>query len=179
MLMKSFRPFLTFLLVFCPAVLLMAGCDSSDPVDDDPIVVNPAAGTYAFNTFAFDPDADVLPTLNLLDTLVTSETRLQLFDGGDFVLAYRYKQGSTYAIFGSYVVSQREVRLRATEGRSDEKRFADLLFAGAELVLKRSPAGTDLSTDTRRIVNLGTLSDRYKGIPPVEGTLQLDLEPLR
>lgn len=170
------------LLRFCFFVLAaaslgaVAACDSGDPIDDPPSGSLPVTGTYAFTEFSITPDATVIPALNLLDTLVAAQTRLELFPGGDFVLRYRYVGSSPSLLVGRYTYSNREVRLQGDPTESDDKNWRGLLMASNPLALLR-PAGQDdvLTSSFRKQVDMGTLSAAYAGIPPLAATVRLSL----
>ncbi len=157
---------------------LFAGCDSSDPAPgtDSQILT----GTYQFESFMVEPDASRIPAYNLLDTLVVSETRLQLFDGRDFVLAYRYRGGNSYAIFGKFTVTETQVRLESRDVSNEARQFASLLFQDNRFVLERSPLdGRTLHASVHKVVDLSALSSGYSGIPPLAATLRLRLQQER
>ena len=165
---------------FCrtlPVVLLLAGllsvaaCDSGDPIDEpDPAEV---AGTYQFTEFSFDPEAPILPTFNLLaDTLVASATRLELFDGGAYVLTYQLEGGTRQPLSGNFRLTDDEVRLRGDE--DDEDAYENMLLPRS-FNLERSGENV-LTADLNRTVDLADYSDRYSGIgDDIDGTLHMRL----
>jgi hypothetical protein len=155
---------------FIPLLLLTA-CDSGDPASHE--IPEDVIGVYSFTVLSFQPDASVLPTLNLLDTLSAEDTRLQLFDGRDFVFTYRYREGRIYGVFGRFSATSAEVRLERTGGGGERQALSELLFTG-NLSLRRDAGNPKLLTaELRRTVDMGALSNRYTGIPPVTGTLRI------
>ncbi len=165
---RSIAGLLVALLVF------LIGCDSTDPIDGGSVPASVVAGSYKFQFYSFEPSAPVLPAYNLLDTLVKEETELLLADSRDFVLKYRYEGGRTRLISGTFSVTPTEVTLRGAG--SDTDKFRELLFNTNAVTLKRDPTDPKLlSGAIKEVIDLGALSPRYKGIPPVEGTLRVRL----
>lgn len=166
--MRVIRYWLPAGLLTIMLVVVFAGCDSSDPSDEDFAEVS---GNYTFTTYAFDPTGPALPTFSMLDTLVADETDLRLFDGGDFVLTYRFEGGNTNVVFGTYGVSDEEVSFRVSNESSG--RLASLLLP-EEFSLLRTTDG-DLETEFNITVDLGNFSSEFAGTQ-AEGVLQLRLE---
>ncbi|HEX7070831.1 MAG TPA: hypothetical protein VF190_08490, partial [Rhodothermales bacterium] len=129
-------PSYRFLPLLSLTLVLLAGCDSGDPIDDPGDTISPVSGSYSVEVFSVVPDASVIPPLNLLDTLVQADTRLQLFEGGDFVLTYHYVGGPIAALLGTYTYTAREVRLRAQPSSSDLHDWRTLLMTET-LILQR------------------------------------------
>lgn len=174
-MMQIYRSTLGFVLGLVMMSGLLTGCDSGDPIDDGAGSSSPVAGTYNFEVFFVEPTASSIQPLDMLDTLVLADTRLQLFDGGDFVLSYRYRNGPASAILGRYTHSTREVRLRGDATSSDRRNLRSVLMPD-QLVLQRAQDGTGvLSTTFRRTIDLARLSDFYAEIPPVGATVRLQL----
>ncbi len=158
----------------CWPLLLVAlttsACDSSG---DSSQQLNEVAGEYTFATFRFTPESSLLTPVNMLDTLDTSTTRLQLFSSGRFTLMYHFLGGKAEFIGGDFTVTDKRVRLN---GAADEKAFYEALLLSNEITLNRE--GTALTASIQREVNLEEFSPRYKGLPSVSGTLTLRLERL-
>ncbi len=155
--------------------VILSGCDSGDPIDDPNGNVAPVEGTYIVEALAVVPEASRIPALNLLDTLILADTRMQLLVGGDFVLTYRYVGGPTAALFGRYTYSAREVRMEAEPTSSDLHDFRSLLMS-QRLVLQRSQGTPEVLTASfRKTVDMASLSDGYQGIPPISATIQFRL----
>ncbi len=152
-----------------PVVLLLglSACDSNDTVDFDVV-----AGDYAFTQFAFTPASSLLEPLNVLDTLVTANTRLQLFSSGRFTLMYQFVGGSSEFVGGDYTVTSSRVRIK---GDAKEKAFYEALLLSNEFTLTRE-SDTVLSAEIEREVNLEEFSRRYQGLTAVKGTLSLRLQ---
>ncbi len=164
-------------LFFLPALILvtLTGCDSGDPIDDSNGQVTPVEGTFVVEALSVVPDASRIPPLNLLDTLVAADTRVQLLVGGDFVFTYRYVGGPTAALFGRYTYSAREVRMEAEPTSSDLHNYRALLMS-QRLVLQRAQTTPEILTaNFRKTVDMASLSDGYTGIPPLSATIQLRL----
>jgi hypothetical protein len=154
-------------------LILLIGCDSTDPRLDDVQAPADVVGSYTFVQLRFEPDAAVLPPFNLLDSLA-DDTRMQLFNTSDLVLTLSYRSGALYPVFGTFTVSAGEVRLRLTSGAGNNHPVRKLL--GSELLLHRDPAAVELlSANVRKTVDLSELSAQYAGIPPVSGTLRIRL----
>lgn len=154
------------------AILLVVGglssaCDSGDdevrPVD--------VAGEYVFTEFQFVPRSTLLPAANVLDTLVSDNTRLQLFSSGRFTLLYQFVGANAEFVGGDFDVNARRVRLR---GHEDEARFYRELLLGSEITLDREEEGA-FSASLRRTVNLEEFSNRYAGLRSVDGVVRLQL----
>ena len=158
-------------LVCTLSIILLAGCDSGDPIDGSNGNVEPVYGSYEIEAFAVIPEASVIPPLNMLDTLVHSDTRLQLFDGGDFILTYRYEGGSIAALFGSYSHTAREVRLQAAPTSSDLQNLRALLMTERLTMQRQQESPRVLSASFRRTVDMSELSDSYEGLPALTATV--------
>ena len=151
---------------------LLAACDSSDP--ESRTLPEEVAGAYTFTQFEFDPDATVLPSFNVRDTLVASDTEIELVDSGQFLMTYRLRGGTKQLMTGTFTATRSQVRLHGSE--ADRAKFEALLL-NENLVLVRDEADADvLFANLRATVDLAAFSDRYAGIGPVEGTLRLRLE---
>lgn len=163
------------LIILLLTLFVIHGCDSGDPIDDLVGGTSPAAGTYRFEEFMVDPDADAIAVLNMLDTLVQDDTRLQLFEGGDFVLTYRYLTDPTAAVFGKYTASSREVRLQGDATASDRHNLRQLLMESTLILQRSQDSERVLATSFKKNVDLAAVSDRYRGVPPVAATVRVRL----
>lgn len=154
------------------SVLGLTACDSGDPVDGpDPREV---AGTYRFSQFTFDPNASGLSEVNVLDTLVTSTTRLRLFEDGSFALEYQFQSGPQSLVAGSFRVRSDRVDLTADE---DDQAAMRSLLLDREVRLGRTVGNRRvLEADISKTVNLEAFSPgRYAGLTSVPGTLRIQL----
>ena len=147
--------------------VLFSACDSGG---DEPGPTD-VAGEYIFTEFRFVPDSPLLPPAVILDTLVASDTRLQLFSSGRFTLLYHFQGASPEFIGGSFDVSRDRVRI---QGREDEERFYRELLLSPEFTLRRE-GPDEFSATIRRTVDLEQFSDRYRGLRSVDGQVFLHL----
>lgn len=147
--------------------LAIAACDSADN-DVDP---GDVAGEYVFTDLRFVPDAAVLPAVIILDTLIASNTRLQLFSSGRFTLLYQFEGANPEFIGGNFDVDRDRVRVI---GREDEAQFYRQLLLGPEFSLQRN-ASDGFSAIVPRTVNLEEFSNRYRGLRSVDGDVVLEL----
>lgn len=159
--MQRIAPILLALLFLIPVA-----CDSNNMEDG----ISSLAGEYDFTEFQFIPDSNLLEPVNLLDTLVVTSTQLQIFSAGRFTLLYEFRGGSSKFVGGDAHRTDRGVRLSGA--REDEEIFSDLLLP-IEFELRSE--GSILMTQEDRRVNLEAYSNRYRGLPSVEGTLSLTL----
>lgn len=167
--MKSLPAARQILGVFTALLLLfLVACDSNNDNRSD---VEAVAGEYAFVEFRFLPDSDLLTPVNMLDTLLVENTRLQLFSSARFTLLYQFEGGDPTFVGGTFSVSDRRVRLN---GAIDEAAFYEALLLSNETTLDRQDNG-DLSADINRSVNLSAFSNRYRGLPSVDGKTILRL----
>lgn len=146
---------------------LLVGCDSAGD-DARPVDV---AGEYLFSEFVFVPDSPLLPPANVLDSLVASETRLQLFSSGRFTLLFQFEGAVQEFVGGDFRVNERRVRL---VGHEDESRFYRRLLLGNEITLDREADG-GFSAEIPRTVNLAEYSNKYSGLTSVQGVVWLKL----
>lgn len=147
--------------------LLLSACDSTND-DVDP---GDVAGEYVFTEFRFVPDSPVLPAAVILDTLVASNTRLQLFSSGRFTLLYQFEGANPEFIGGTFDVNRDRVRII---GREDEARFYQRLLLGPEFTLRRNDSD-GFTAGIARTVNLEDFSNRYRGLRSVDGVVVLEL----
>jgi predicted small lipoprotein YifL len=145
------------------------GCGDSNPVKLSPDEVQ---GRYDFTEFIFTPDAEALIAANVLDTLVMDRSDLLLLDGGQFALSYQFQEGEESLIFGDFTVTESAVELKMSSGA--EERQNDLLLH-SPLRLTRNLETSSLATIEVKTKDLSLFSDRYAGIPPVEGELRIKL----
>lgn len=163
-------PHLLIPFVLVLGLSVLAGCTGT-PVE--PPSPRDVAGTFEFTEFRFVPDAAALAPANVLDTLDALPSLL-LTEGGQWVLVYRFRGGVTSLLFGDFSVSSNEVRLDAAA--TTEARLAQVLLE-SPIRLTRYPAEPDLFTAAiRKTVDLEAYSNRYRGVPPVTGTLRLRIE---
>lgn len=144
--------------------------------DDNPVKLSPdeVQGRYDFTEFIFTPDAEALAAANVLDTLVMDRTSLLLLDGGQFALSYQFIDGEESLISGDFTVTASAVELNMSSG--SEERQKELLLH-SPLRLSRNLENSSLETVEVSTKDLSLFSDRYAGIPPVEGELRIVLVP--
>lgn len=159
-----------FLLLLLPSVFLWAACDSGDSGPD----IDDIVGEYGFIEYRFLPDSPLLAPVEMTDTLVVAETRLQLFTSGRFTLLYRF-EGAPSATFVGGDAERTSSGVRLKGESSDESAYLDLLLP-IEIELNTGATSGRLSANMDRRVNLSAFSDRYAGLPSVEGTLILSLQ---
>lgn len=163
----------TTILIVCLSLyglLLWTGCDSTEPDEPDVSVT----GRYAFTSLAFDPSASALPTANVLNTLVASETSLRFFANGQFTLEYRF-EGTTddLLINGTYDVQGTRVNLDVDDDFEDAR--TELLLPD-RFTLQATASAAQLQGDVdRNDVNLAEFSSEYDGLDSVSGMLQIQL----
>jgi hypothetical protein len=145
------------------------GCDSNSADQD----LGTLAGEYALQQFRFVPDSPLLEPVNMLDTLVVGATKLQLFSSGRFTLLYQFEGGKSTFVGGDATATSGGVKLKGD--RNDEAVYGGLLLP-IEFQLKSGTAGGTLNATLERRVNLSAFSDRYQGLPSVEGKLILALK---
>jgi Ni,Fe-hydrogenase III large subunit len=163
------KPVLSIILMF--AVLsTLSNCSKDSVVNVDPGVV---AGTFDFTNYEFIPNASAIQAANVLDTLVTVNTNLRLIAGGQFILSYQFINGFESVIIGDFTASDTEIRLNVSSG--NDARLTSLLLH-TPLIFSRSTDSGKLTLTATRTVNLAAFSNRYAGIPPVTGRLELELQ---
>jgi hypothetical protein len=150
--------------------VILTNCSKDNVVNVPPEEV---AGTFDFTNYEFIPNASAIARANVLDTLVTANTNLRLISGGQFILSYQFINGQESVLIGDFRVTDTEIRL--TFGGGNENRMASLLLH-TPLVFTRVANTNRLILSANRTVNLSAFSNRYSGIPPVEGRLELGLE---
>ncbi len=156
-------------LVFPLYSLMLLSCSRQTA---DNTYVREVIGEYFFDTFQFVPESSALETVNVMDTLVYEETRLQLFSSKRFTLLYRFKNGSPAFVGGDFEVSRSRVVLK---GNPDDEEFYAALLLPTEIPLQRSDDPDVLTGSIKRRVNLEAFSPRYRGLLSVRGTLVLEL----
>lgn len=149
--------------------ITVTGCGDDNPVRLSPDEVQ---GRYDFTEFVFNPDAAALMTANVLDTLVMDRTSLLLLDGGQFALNYQFINGEESLISGDFTVTESAVELNMSSG-SEERQNELLLHSPLRLI--RNMETSSLELREVRTKDLSLFSDRYAGIPPVEGELKIKL----
>jgi hypothetical protein len=157
------------MLLALAALWFLGGCQKENPVA---VLPSDVAGTYDFTTFIFIPDAAAIAPANVLDTLVSENTNLRLTASGQFVLSYQFRQGPESLIAGTFDVTQRRITLKPYAG--SEAQLTSLLL-DSPLVLNRTDVEGVLEASIRKTADLAAFSNRYRGVPPVQGTLRLRL----
>lgn len=164
----SRRCFWPLLLALALIILPACGDDDEDDINPDVLV-----GTYAFETFTFDPPGTEISTANVLDTLVASATSLSFFQDEDFLLRYQYEgEDIVDVVAGDFDTGSDNVRLVIGEESARQR-----LLLPEELSLNVLDDGARLEAEIeRQQVDLTNFSEiRYEGVPPVDGTLTLRL----
>jgi hypothetical protein len=161
------------LLLFA-ALLVSAGCDTSDPTPPaDPAEV---AGVYDFAEFRFNPDPQFVPDVVVLDTLVLDRTSVELLDSGQFQLRYRLEGGLDNIINGTFTADDDEVALAFESGF--ESRLRALLLSPT-LRFERATSEVLTLTTTKR-VDLEAYAEEYRDtgldLTDVRGTLDVRLQ---
>ena len=151
-------------------LLLWTGCDSTE--NDEPGVS--VTGRFAFSTFAFDPSASALPTANVLNTLVVTETALRFFANGQFTLEYRFQDtADDLLINGTYDVRGMRVNLDVDD---DFEEAREELLLPDRFTLQATTNAAQLQGNIDRDdVNLAEFSSEYSGLDRVSGTLRMQL----
>ena len=152
------------------AVLALAACDSGDAIDPP----SPAdiAGTYAFEAFRFRPAASALAPVDVLDTLVATDSYVQFFDGGQAILQFRRAGGTTRFVPGDVEVRRDQVRLTFQGG--NDATLARLVLPNV-LVFDREDDGGLTVTESFTADLEAYDVDRYAGFDAIPGTLTLRL----
>lgn len=162
---------LRFAFPLCLSLLmLLAGCDSGDPIDREG--PSDVAGVYHFAELRFRPDASGLTTANVLAALDSANTQLRLSDNGNFTLLYEFKNGSPYTAIGKFEVTERTVRLNG----SGTENYVRLLLDPTTTLQRSETERRVLSATIRKTVNLDAYDpDEYAGLTSVHGTLYIRL----
>lgn len=161
--------FITIFVVF--TLVFLTNCSGEDTVVNVP--PEEVAGTFDFSNYEFIPNASAIQPANVLDTLVTENTNLRLIAGGQFILSYQFIEGQESVLIGDFTVTDTEIRL--VIGSGNESRKASLLLH-SPLVFTRSANTTRLTLSSNQTVDLSAFSNRYEGVPPVAGRLEIELE---
>jgi len=162
------------LLIFYLSITLttLSHCSKDSVVNVNPEIV---AGTFDFTTYEFIPNASAIQPANILDTLVAVNTNLRLIAGGQFVLSYQFINGFESVIIGDFTATETEVRLNVSSG--NDARLATLLLHTPLIFTRSTESNTNFLTLTAiRTANLAAFSNRYAGIPPVSGRLEIVME---
>lgn len=153
----------------------LTGCDTTDP--EPPASPEEVAGTYRFTELRFDPQPAFVPDAVVLDTLVAADTFVELFDGGQFALRYRFEGGLQAIVNGTFDVTTTRVTL---EVEDDFRSLLRRLLLHAPLRLVRTGTGALTLEDEVR-VDLEAFSPVYEDtgldLTDVPGTLTLRLVP--
>ena len=153
----------------------VSACDSGNGGDPDPVDV---AGVYNVTTFSFDPDIQILPTVNVQDTLVAGQTTLEIFESGQVL--FRYKRLGTDSrerlLTGEASVRREQVRITFDDASAE---FRPRVLLPKQITFDRE--GSTLTSETEATVNLSQYSPRYRDsdgtFNSVRGTLSLTLTP--
>lgn len=156
-------------ILFVIASLILASCSEDSVVNVEPEEV---AGTFDFSTYEFIPNASAIQPAIVLDTLAVENTNLRLIAGGQFILSYQFMNGSESVIIGDFTATENEIQLNVSGGNNE--RMASLLLH-SPLVFTRSANTNRLTLSENRTVDLSAFSNRYSGIPPVAGRLEIEL----
>ena len=149
----------------------LSACDS-EGVRPDP---GDVAGVYNVSTLSFDPDIQILPAVNVRDTLVTAETTLEILDGGQVLFRYRRQNGTARLLTGEASVRTEQVRITFEAGSAS---LRQRLLLPNQLTFDRE--GSTLTAETETTVNLEAYSPRYGSdgtFRDVNGTLTVVLTP--
>ena len=151
------------------AVVALPACDSGNAVD--PPTPADVAGVYTFDAFRFQPTATALQPVNVLDTLVTDESFIELLDSGDAALRFRRTGGTTRIVPANFEVRRNEIRLTFQGG--NEATLGRLLLPN---VLTFDRTGDALALTDELTANLEAYDvGRYSGFTSIPGTLTLRL----
>ncbi len=153
-------------------LVLTAGCDSGDPIDEpDPTEV---AGTYRFTQFVFEPDATAITPANVLARLDSAGTSLRLTNTRSFLLTYEFESNDLSFIIGNFDLTAGTVRLNGSgENPADYQRI--LLDQQFTLQRNANQPGV-LTASIQKRVNLQAYNPQlYAGLESVPGTLRMRL----
>lgn len=165
--MRYLRRFYVVILL----VFLLTGCDSTDNFD-----VTRLDGTYQFTEFLFDIDATRIGDARVLDSLDADRTSLEFAAGTQsFVLRYRFTgdQSSSF-LNGDFSTSEDGVTLRF-DGDEDERQRL-LLPDRLSLDILEDGDRLEASVDRDEVDLTRFDPEGYAGVPPVSGTLIMQLE---
>ena len=158
------------ILLILTTALALSNCSKDNPVN---VLPEDVAGTYEFLRYSFVPNASAVQSVNLLDTLVTQNTYVRLTDGGQFIINYQFLGGPQTFINGDFTLNQSRIVFQAAPG--NEARLTSLLLT-SPLRFDRNLSDNTLESFTERTADLAAFSDRYQGVPPVEGRLEIILQ---
>lgn len=148
-------------------LLLVAACDSNDPIADPAEV----AGTYTMQELRYVPDNTSLGAINLLSTRFTGPVTLELLSGGAYTLRYtRQGQQAEQLLSGTFTVREDEVRF---SGRSSDEDEYERFLLDESFRLDR--ATNSLSASIDRTVNTSAYPDFYTGVGEVQGEVRIRL----
>jgi hypothetical protein len=178
----TFRPIrhpLVPSLLLVVTLVAFTGCDTTDPVEPaDPIEVE---GTYDFVTFRFVPESRGILAVNVLDTLNTDESFLQLAANEQFRLQYQFvEQTFPDAPRGDFRATRDDddsITVELMPRQSDVDEFEAILL-GSEVVFTREIAGGDtlLVLSEERTVDLAAYDAvTYGSVGSQPGTLTVEL----
>jgi len=153
------------------ALVALAGCDSTNPVT--PPSPGEVEGNYVFTEFRFVPLAGAVAPANVLDTLQTANSGLELFGSGRALLRYRIRGGTSDVLDGNFDLSVAQLRLRLREdaGLARLLLSPSITFERLEggRLRHETPAGSSVT------VNLAAFDPvRYQGVEPLPGRLFIE-----
>ncbi len=153
------------------ATTTLTACDSGG---EDAVDVAVVVGTYAFSQWTFAPNASAIADANVLDTLVAVQTSMRFTADRRFLLDYRFVGGANdLFISGTYAINGQQLDVRL-DGSFDTTRRKLLL--PRDFTLRVLDNGVRLEGSIpRNGVDLTEFSNRYAGVPPLDGTLLLQL----
>jgi len=153
------------------ALVALAGCDSTNPVT--PPSPGEVEGNYVFTDFRFVPQAGGLAPANVLDTLQTANSGLELFGSGRALLRYRIIGGTSDVLDGNFDLSATQLRLRLREDAG----LARLLLSPS-ITFERVNDGRirhETPANAPVTVNLAAYDPvRYQGLTQVQGRLFIE-----
>ena len=163
---------LLLILLLGSGLLLFAACD------DDP-TINPAdvAGEFGFTVYRFDlQNGGFAPDANVLDSLNTTRTNLQLFQNNRFFLEYRFKdETSSSLLIGTFTLGENDVLLQFEKG--SEAELQQLLLPDEVRFSIRENGNLLIASQRREGIRLDHFDPRYgtfryDGILRIEAGLQ-------
>ena len=168
--MRAFSSSLALSSGFLVVALAIAGCSSGDPIS--PPTAEDVEGNYAITEFTFTPLATGIQSVNVLDTLVTASTGLELFGSRAALFRYRIEGVPADVIAGEFDITATQLRLRLTDPGARLPR----LLLPATLTFERVNENT-LHLESQITANLAAYDPaRFAGLNAVVGTLRLRFE---
>lgn len=147
------------------AFIAVSGCDSSNPVTQE--IPAEMVGNYTFAELRFYPDATQLDDYDVLGTLDSAQTKLTIYETGQFTLSYAFKDSQIRPVNGQVATLNNQLQL-APAGIGQQDRLVNLLF--------RAPLALDFVAGDRLLTKkVRMITDIYDGIPQVGGELWITL----